>query len=270
MNIRPALCLPLLLMMAPGPADARQDASVRVYRCVGSNGAVSLQDAPCSGGKKQEVRDMQRPRDPPPRAVRSDRSPAATPAPAAPAREVRYVHVQPPQPMYECVTEEGERYVSDNNEGNPRWVPIWTSVYLPGGHGMRPPGGGGGHPPRPLPPVMPMSSGAGSVSSSGAWLSVSGQGSRVGGSLNLGRSSSQWQGESHRRGGYVGDVVMPAGNVLVRDQCHALPEREVCARLQDQRWDLVRRYNSALQGERDALNREQRGIDARLARDCGT
>ncbi|PSD22267.1 hypothetical protein C7E18_23885, partial [Stenotrophomonas maltophilia] len=23
---------------------------------------------------------------------------------------------------------------SDNNEGNPRWVPLWTSVWLPHGH----------------------------------------------------------------------------------------------------------------------------------------
>lgn len=57
--------------------------------------------------------------------------------------------------------------------------------------------------------------------------------------------------------------------MLVRDECHALPAQEVCARLKDRRWDLIRRYNSALQGERDALTREQRGIDARLDQDCG-
>jgi len=33
--------------------------------------------------------------------------------------------------------------------------------------------------------------------------------------------------------------------------------------------ELVRRYNSALQSERQALTREQRGIEARLGRDCG-
>jgi hypothetical protein len=48
-----------------------------------------------------------------------------------------------------------------------------------------------------------------------------------------------------------------------------LPPQEVCARLRDQRWELDRRYNSALQGERQAITREQRGIDARLDQDCG-
>ena len=44
-------------------------------------------------------------------------------------REVRHVYIQPPQPMYECVSEDGDRYTSDNNEGNPRWVPYWSAGY---------------------------------------------------------------------------------------------------------------------------------------------
>ena len=56
---------------------------------------------------------------------------------------MRVVTVQPPQPMYECVTGEGERYTSDSNEGNPRWVPIWGFGRRPhGGHGPRPAGPG--------------------------------------------------------------------------------------------------------------------------------
>ncbi|MBJ7515273.1 MAG: DUF4124 domain-containing protein, partial [Stenotrophomonas sp.] len=39
-------------MAAPAPPAAD---SVRIYRCVGSNGAVTLQDSPCSSGR-QEVR----------------------------------------------------------------------------------------------------------------------------------------------------------------------------------------------------------------------
>ena len=54
--------------------------------------------------------------------------------------------------------------------------------------------------------------------------------------------------------------------MLVRDSCHALPPQEVCARLRDRRWELDRRYNSALQSERTAISNEQRGIDARLSR----
>lgn len=200
--------------------------SVRIYRCAGSGGAVSLQNVPCENGQPQQVRDMQRPRDPPPRATTTlstdPARAAAAPAPL-PQREIRIVTVQPPQPMYECVTEDGERYTSDSNEGNPRWVPIWTVGYVGGyGPGHRPGRGhGGGERPRPV-PVYP---GAG--------------------------------------------VVVPAGSTLVRDVCNALPPQEVCARLADRRWELIRRYNSALQSERRALETEQRGIDARLDRDCG-
>jgi len=65
-------------------------------------------------------------------------------------------------------------------------------------------------------------------------------------------------------------VVVPAGSTLIRDTCNVLPPKEVCARLTDRRWELIRRYNSALQSERRALETEQRGIDARLDRDCGS
>ncbi|MEG0186975.1 MAG: DUF4124 domain-containing protein, partial [Stenotrophomonas sp.] len=68
--LRPALLLALLL---PLPVLAADD--VRVYRCVGSNGAVALQDTPCTAGR-QEVRDLQRPRDPPPRVASTTTPPA--------------------------------------------------------------------------------------------------------------------------------------------------------------------------------------------------
>jgi hypothetical protein len=197
--------------------------NVRIYRCVAVNGAVSLQDAPCGGARQQQVLDMQRPKDPPPRP--------AEPVQRAPApvieREVRVVTVQPPQPMYECVTAEGERYTSDSNEGNPRWVPVWGFGRMPHpGHGPRPPGPGPGPGP------------------------------------GLGPGSGR-----HRP--HPGGAIVPLGSTLVRDRCHALPPQEVCARLKDRRWELVRRYNSALQSERQQLVREQRGIEARLDQDCG-
>ncbi|HZH44028.1 MAG TPA: DUF4124 domain-containing protein [Lysobacter sp.] len=62
--------------------------------------------------------------------------------------------------------------------------------------------------------------------------------------------------------------VYPAGT-WVRDECHPLPQQEVCARLRDERFALDRRYHSALQSEREEITRRQRGIDARLANDCG-
>ncbi|HYQ25405.1 DUF4124 domain-containing protein [Stenotrophomonas sp.] len=222
--LRPALCLALSL-----PLAALADDDVRVYRCVGSNGAVALQDTPCRSGR-QEVRDLQRPRDPPPRAASTD-TPPPTPAetPDMGAREVRHVYIQPPQPMYECVRDDGSRYTSDNNEGNPRWVPVWTTIwYGPGLAGGPGPGGGAvgiGPPP------------------GGAGIPV------------------------HRPPPGYG-VGVPGGNVLVRDACTLLPPQEVCSRLRDRRWELDRRYNSALQSERTAISKEQRGIDARLPQDC--
>ena len=209
--------LPLLGLLTLLPLAARAAAepppdNVRVYRCVASNGVVSLQDAPCAGKHQQQVLDMVRPKDPPPRPA----PPAPAPAPPVVQREVRVVTVQAPQPMYECVTPDGDRYTSESNEGNPRWVPLWTYGYVPRhGHGH----GHHGPPPGTVP----------------------------------------W-----RPG-----VVMPAGATLVRDTCSALPQQEVCARLRDRRWELIRRYNSALQSERQALVREQRGVEARLDQDCG-
>lgn len=226
--------MPLLLALVPLLAGAAMappaDDSLRVYRCVGSNGAVTLQDAPCTQGR-QEVRQMQRPQDPPPRAASTADVPAPGPPAAQVQREIRHVHVAPPRPMYECVSDEGRRYVSDSNEGNPRWVALWTSAWLPGGS-HRPWRGGPG-----LPPIRPEGDGV--------------------------------RRPDHRPPPVAGhNVSIPAGNILVRDTCHALPQQEVCARLRDQRWEMDRRYNSALQGERDAITREQRGIDARLDQDC--
>ncbi|NEL42082.1 MAG: DUF4124 domain-containing protein, partial [Xanthomonas perforans] len=90
------------------------------------------------------------------------------------------------------------------------------------------------------------------------------------GSASFGGDGYQggYQG-GYNGGGYGGTVIVPYGNVQIRDECHALPEQEVCARLADRRWELIRRYNNALQSERQDLSREQRGIDARLQRDCG-
>ncbi|WP_019660787.1 DUF4124 domain-containing protein [Stenotrophomonas hibiscicola] len=214
-----------LCLLLPWTASAAED--VRVYRCVSSNGAVALQDTPCNSGR-QQVRDLQRPRDPAPRVVRSDAPPPPPgETPVIREREVRHVYIQPPQPMYECVSDDGRRYTSDKNEGNPRWVPLWTSVWLPHAHhGPAYPG------PRPA------------------------TGTPIG------------EGAGYRPPSIGMGVQVPAGSVLVRDSCHALPPQEVCARLRDRRWELDRRYNSALQSERTAISNEQRGIDARLSRDC--
>jgi hypothetical protein len=224
MSLRPAfLIFALSLLALPARAPAQE---VTIYRCVGAAGALTLRDSPCAKGETQEVRSMQRPKDPAPGAVQAAKP---VPAPAAvPRREVQVVYRTPPRPMYECVTAEGERYVSDNGEGNPRSVPLWTLGYPMWSHRN---GGGGG-------------------------ISVSG-----------GRPPGDRPSRPdhpHRTG-----VVVPGGYTWVRDECHALPQQEICSRLSDRRYEIMRRYNSALQSEIRQLELEQRGIDARIANDCG-
>lgn len=167
--------LTFLLLAAALPASAatpasKPDPNVRVYRCVSSTGTVALQDAPCSSGR-QQVLDMQRPQDPPPRPARAE--PPAQVA-AAPAREVRIVTVQPPQPMYECTTEDGNRYTSDSPEGNPRWVPTWGPAYVGNGIGRPVNGGGIQRPPISVSPrpAISVQGGSGRGASAAAQASV--------------------------------------------------------------------------------------------------
>ena len=227
--LRPALVLLGLSLTAVSARAPAQD--LTIYRCIGAAGTLTLRDSPCAKGETQEVRSMQRPKDPAPGA-----SPATKPAPpaaAVPTREVQLVYRTPPRPMYECVTADNERYISDNGEGNPRSVPLWTLGYPMWSH--RGVGGGG--------------------------INTSGDRS-PGGRPPDGRPSRP--GYPHRPG-----VVVPGGYTWVRDECHPLPQEEVCSRLSDRRYEIMRRYNSALQSEIRQLELEQRGIDARMANDCG-
>ncbi len=214
----------LLVATAWQPVAAQSD-TVTVYRCTDAAGRLTLRDTPCRSGQHQETRAMQRPQDPPPQRQPRAAPPPAQPAPPAPPR---LVVVTPPRPLYECVTPDGDRYTSDTDQGDPRWVPLWTIGYpvviddRPGGRVGAPPA----RPPHDRPGVP------------GRW-------------------------PPH------GAVVYPGVGTWVRDACHPLPQAEVCDRLRATRADVARRYNSALQGERQAINTERRRLDARLANDCG-
>lgn len=211
------------------PAKA---ADVTIYRCTDDKGRLTLRDTPCRPGEKQEIRAMLRPQDPPPLPVITS-SPAP---PAAPAPPTRTVVLTPPRPLYECTTPDGNRYTSDSPEGNPRWVELWTLGY----------------------PVWP----------NRERFVDGGIHARVGGRFDQGRVDVRIGTPSHRPPprGFI--PTFPAGT-WIRDACYALPQQEICDRLRDRRWELDRRYNSALQSERSEITLEQRGIDARLANDCG-
>lgn len=160
--------------------------------------------------------------------------PTPPPAPVAvatppPAPPPQVIVLTTPRPMYECVTPDGERYTSETSEGNPRWVPYWTLGY----------------------PAVVYADGP----------------QRPDISVNIGSRHGGVQIQSRPRASYYGYAY--SGGTMVRDECHALPQAEVCDRLRDRRFALDRRYNSALQSERTLITQEQRGIDARLGNDCG-
>ena len=224
------------VLAAPQAVGAQPSAGgVTIYRCVDSRGnLVALRDSPCRDGERQDVVQMQRPQDPPPRTAST-----ATPAPAppvAPEREVRIITVAQPAPVYECTAPDGSTYTSASSEGEMRWVPLWTLGY-PVGPMPRPPR----PPPRPGPPparpaeAVPLPAGTGGA-----------------------------HGGGHRP---LPAVVVPGGT-WVRDACVRLSQDEVCGRLSDRRYEILRVYHAGMPSERAALDREQREIDARMATEC--
>jgi hypothetical protein len=147
----------------------------------------------------------------------------------APAREVVIDHA--PRPLYECVTPDGELYTSETPEGNPRWVPLWTLGYPYGGA------------------VLYGGVDRGSVSFNTRNVRIDMTGTRV-------------------RPPIYSDAAWAMGT-WIRDECHALPPAEVCARLRDRRDEINRRFFNAQPSERDTLRVEERGVVARLDEDCG-
>lgn len=225
----PIALLALLLPLTAAPQTANADPSgngVTIYRCTDAKGRLSLRDSPCQPGERQEVRSMALPKDAPPRPV------VATAPPRdhydAPAPSTQVVYLQPPQPLYECVTRENTRYLSDNGDGNPRIVPMWVTdgpaiqtyrEYQPG--------------------QLQVNVNDGQVSggyTSGGWRD---------------RIVTGWPGQH-----------------WIRDTCHLLPQNEVCAHLRDRRDEVRRRFSIAQPSERATLGREERSINARLSQDC--
>lgn len=156
-------------------------------------------------------------------------APPPTPQPP-PTRTVVYA---PPQPMYECRMPDGNTYTSDSPEGNPRWVPLWTLGY-----------------PALVDGPMYQPGSTSIVRRADGRVDVNVQGGRY-----VNGPVPTWAGYG--------------GGTWVRDECHMLPPSDTCARLRDRRDEIGKRFFNAQPSERDRLNREQRGIDARLDNDCG-
>ncbi|MBX3713969.1 MAG: DUF4124 domain-containing protein [Lysobacter sp.] len=223
-----ALLLPFAAVAAPQAASGgKADDGVTVYRCTDAQGRLSLRDSPCLAGERQEVRSMLRPKDAPPRPVV-----AAPPREAfVPQATTQVVVLQPPRPLYECVTPDNARYLSDSPEGNPRWVPAWTQGY----------------------PVL-----ARVPTYQPGQLDIRVDNGRVSGGYRSG-------GYGER---IVPTYAGLGGGLWIRDACHPLPQAEVCARLRDRRGEIGRRFSIAQPSERAELAREERSINARLSQDC--
>lgn len=94
---------------------------VIIYRCVDAGGKVALQDRPCPKDMHQDVRQMLRPQDPPPRP-----EPIAVARPAVPPTVEVHVY-RDPRPLYECTTPDGDTYLNQSGIPRARYVPLWTT-----------------------------------------------------------------------------------------------------------------------------------------------
>jgi hypothetical protein len=109
-----------LLLGALIASHAARADDVTIYRCVSTGNQISLQDHPCPKDAHQDVRQMIRPQDAPPR-------PQVVAAATTPTTEVRVVHDHAPQPLYECTNaESGETYINHSGIPESRYVPFWT------------------------------------------------------------------------------------------------------------------------------------------------
>lgn len=219
----------VILCLACWLSPASAADGITLYRCTDARGKVELRDTPCPKGKQQTTRQMLRPVDAP-QPRRLE--PVMVTAPASAPEPTRYIVLNPPRPMYECTTPDGKRYTSESPEGNPRWVPLWALDY----------------------PVLVERD-----------IHTPGHGSLR---IRDGHVDARYDsGGMQRR--VVPTLAAYGAGTWVRDACHPLPQQETCARLLDRRDALRREFFNGQPSERARLEIEERGINARLASDCG-
>lgn len=233
------LAIALLSLPLAFAVHAQGNGGVRIYRCTDAAGKQALRDTPCPRGQQQQARDMLRPKD----APKAMRPAAPVPSPAQQAAPAPVVYLAPPRPMYECTTHEGKRYTSENGEGNPRWVPLWTLGYPTFGRPPRNDADRGSF--RPAPSA----------------------------NASVGRPQQQLPVPTSGLSPQHGHPPWPTasgGGTWIRDDCAMLPPAETCARLRDRRDEIRTRFFNAMPSERDVLRVEERAINARLDNDCGS
>nr|WP_298153243.1 DUF4124 domain-containing protein [uncultured Pseudoxanthomonas sp.] len=130
------LALAIFLGAAIAPASRAGD--VVIYRCTDASGALTLQNAPCPKGMKQEQRTLQGvntvpmapagPAAPPTAAQRPPAAPSSPttrePAPAAPAADAPRL---PPPVLFQCTTYDKDTYVTEDSEPASRCVALRTT-----------------------------------------------------------------------------------------------------------------------------------------------
>ena len=251
-------CLLLLPLLAASGATA-QESDITIYRCTDAAGHLTVQDSPCATDQLQQVRRMIQPTDPPPRAEPVEPA-ALQPAPDPRPQPVVVLHA--PRPMYECIRDDGSRYTSDDDDGNPRWVSTGWSYYR--GPSRRR-GSGITYSRGQATPTATTASPRGGTSSSG-----NGPPTLRFRSVDPTPPPPQRPPPGHGHGGHHGPGYgYGGGGYWVHDECHPLPQREVCARLRDRREQIRQRAFNAQANERATLNVEERGINVRLSEDCG-
>jgi len=238
MSMRALILLSIFLLALLG-SDAARAEQLTIYRCTDAKGKLTLRDSPCKRGEKQQTQEMVRPRDAEPRVVRTPSAP-----PVREVETVRYVMQQPIRPLYACVTPDGQRYLSENAEGQARWMPGWAVDPYPR--------------PYPYPPVTI---------------------ARVGGDLHWRNRNSSVRIGGERQyiagapviGSPVHPVpVMATGGYWARDACAALSTAETCEVLSDRRHEIRVRYAQAMPVERKSMDAESATLDTRLHQECGT
>ena len=130
----------LLALACAGPGSAASAADVTIYRCTDASGALTLQNAPCPKGMKQEARTMQgvntvpmatgqpdpAPTSRPPAAAKPAPAPTEQPAlPPVPADAA--TRTLPPPVLFQCTTYDKDTYVTEDSEPASRCVALRTT-----------------------------------------------------------------------------------------------------------------------------------------------